>query len=228
DIGTYISHFIVQKPLKMTIRFLPSLIAVVVFICLYGTRTVDVTYLGIALYLEYCLYYYLGIAVRELKDANKLSFLDNKLTYWILLVLTGAVYFSFACGLESSFVRHNKSQFVLGDPLNLLLSTCGVLFFYLVAIKIPKNKGTVLFSKLSKFSLESYWAHPNLLKWWGVWAVPNLALAYLSAFAMTLMCLGFILVSIFIIYQIPFLHFLAFGKSYSRYKFERKCLYYLS
>lgn len=105
-----------------------------------------------------------------------------------------------------------------------LAEFCSLLFWFGVINLLDKTKASKPLSFLGRYTMEAYFLHLMLIKNWG--GMSSLGGEFLPTFfviiGLTLLLIVNTVAVTAVTYYVPFLHFVLFGKHYSRYKFENR------
>lgn len=101
-----------------------------------------------------------------------------------------------------------------------LLAASSICFYYGLSSLLEDLKVGRLLAFSGRFTLESYFLHLVLIKYWTSFNLNNVFLTSLATFGLFTLCIVNTALVVLILYFIPFGHFLMFGKHLSIYKFE--------
>jgi len=220
--GTYLSHFFWRSLTKKILPLVTFLSFWAVLLVLYETKLTNGNFLGVELTLRYGLFYAMGYGACRFS-----SHLDEKkkavrLFLWVSYAVCLSAFLT-VCLVVPSIFGLDLTFF----PNQLLLFFGGVaatMVFYLQAFVLAHFCFFQILSYGGRFTGDVYWAQPNLIKWWPLWAAGTASLQWLSGFALAGLVFLFVGLGVLLCYYVPFLHFLFFFRPYSRYPFERKWL----
>lgn len=211
DIGLLISHY-----LKINKKIMPVIMISIGLITLYILRRCNVilkdSYIGYNYFMIYGVVFALGYIIGDRYFNIKKPSITIPVS---LLAVSGIVILSY-------FIRTFMLVNFYDDKWFNYLASILAILSYLSIINILKNipKISQIFAVMGKYSLEVYFVHLIVLKAFS-------KLFYESAFKTFLVSSGLFLLSyitviiiIILTYYIPYLHFLLFGRHFSRYQFE--------
>lgn len=142
---------------------------------------------------------------------------NNKLWISVTCLAVGVI------GLIPISIFNNniiRTTFLSSQWMMYLGSLCAVLLYYGLSNLIYKLKASKYISFAGRFSLEMYFLHLMLLKAFSNIATTNTGLCILMSVGLFLLCVVNTVIVVIITYFVPFLHFVMFGRSYSKYEFE--------
>ena len=211
DIGLLISYF-APKYKKI---FVTGMILVFYFLIII-LREQNViylrTYLGYDYFVAYTPIFLFGYLFRDKLFTN----INWKVSVALI-----------AFGLTASIlIVHFSQQMVVIDlpthlPLFYIATTATILVYYGVSNLLENCKAGKFFAFLGQFTLEAYFLHLIIVKNWGAMRIANQALCTGYTVGIFLACVTDIVLVIAVCYFVPFIHLLLFGRSWSRYKFEK-------
>ena len=97
-----------------------------------------------------------------------------------------------------------------------------VAFYYGASTLLSKVKVGSVIGYMGQFSLESYFLHLVVIKYWGRFDLGNIWLNVIGSIAIVILLFGNTILVRVGTYFLPFTHFLLFGRHYSYYSFENK------
>lgn len=212
DIGLLISYFAPKLKKVFVCGLLAIGITVLVILRKNSVIPTD-SQIGYDYFVAYTPTYFIGFLVGDLFTKIKKN--------WILFLsmgvgLTGLFFATFFGPnlIKVDFYKHIWMFY--------LCELCSLVFWIGTINLLDKTKLQKPLSFCGRFTMEAYFLHLMLIKVWG--SMPEIKD---NPLAITFVCIGLALLLIantavvtLVTYYIPFIHFILFGKHYSRYKFE--------
>lgn len=219
DFGVYISTKIKHRlglliPVLVSILF-SGFLAICIVLHLFDGKILGTKLLSYYIPF-YCLGYLTTILFKS-KIATKKHF---NLCFYILLAMCCLSFFFISFYFESI---HSFDDFDIKLLLiRIIGSVSSIVLFLFFSDRITNIRIFASLSKFGAFSLESYYVHMFILKFLN-YSSSSVGAQWAIAFGTWATLIVSVALFIIACYNIPFLHLAIFGKSYSRYEFE-KCI----
>jgi len=224
DVGTYIGHFFHNPMIKGLLPVLTSVLVDAVLLLAFNYGGTDGIYLGTGLFRQYSVYYLVGyglfLAYRN-ADALRPRFPKAEIGVGVGCL---AVFLLIALACPGAFYWDTSL-----DSMRALRFCAGLsssLFLFLLCRYLCRFRFFRILSFGGRYSGAAYWAQPNLILWWSLWKADNVAMQYLSGFALEGLVILFLAGCAFLTYWIPFAYFAFFFKPQSHYSFEKRWLFF--
>ena len=214
DVGLLVS-FLLPKWKKIIVS-ITLVIAFTIFVLLRQNNTIpNYHFIGYDYFVIYTPVFFVGYLL-----GDKIFTYFNKWVSIILLVagLAGIIIFS-------RFVTpHYSSGYHIEENLYLfyLGSLMVVAFYYGISTLLTRVKVGEVIGFMGQFSLESYFLHLVVIKYWGRFDLGNPWLTVIASIALVVLLFGNTILIVVGTYFLPFTHFLLFGRHFSYYSFENK------
>ena len=153
---------------------------------------------------------------------NGVMFLEKKpinvISYIIIALMTSVLLFE--CFYFKSIYEFDDSRISL-LLIRIIGSVCAILVCTFLANLLCKFKTQRIISKCGAFTLESFYIHLLFLRHMK-FSTGNGFIYYFQSFGVSLLLLAIVAFITIVMYFVPYFHLLIFGKSFSRYEFEKK------
>ena len=220
DFGLYMSNKFKNclKPI-IPVALLLSISLFIAILMLCFTESFDFNILSLKLIAYYAPFYCFGFIFHLIINSG----LTNKKTAKIIVYIVIAIAFvvlNFECLYFKSIYSFDDSniKYLL---IRITGSVSSILVCLFVADLLVNLKIFLFISKLGAFSLQSYYFHLIYLRY--LTYSSNLIWAqWLISLGSVFLLMTMIAATLIVIYFIPYLHLLLFGKSFSFYKFEKR------
>ena len=214
DIGLFIGKL--YPKLAKLFASITLVIAFIIFICLKEGGTIpNYHFIGYDYFVIYTPIFFVGYLIGDL--------VFSKYNKWVSvgLLCGGLIATVCICIFVTPFY---SSGYHIEEHLYIFytVSLCAIVFYYGLSTLLEKVKIGKLIGFLGQFSLESYFLHLVLIKYWKPFNPGNIWLTILVSVGLVLLCMVNTFGVVFILYFIPFGHFLMFGRHWSFYKFENR------
>lgn len=214
DIGLCISSYIPKS--KNIIVSSILILGLFILVVLRANFVIVSDYsIGFDYFMIYTPIYILGFVIfPTIQKINLSRFVSLLLIFTNLLLIITCVNEYPIYGLVTYFEYYNVVYVINIFPL----------LMYMGIINLIKSKKVKILPTLGKYSLEIYYVHLMILKAFIFINLNNLILNILTFIGLFLLSILGSLLIVLLSYYIPFIHALIFGRSYSKYKFE-KCIF---
>lgn len=224
DVSIFVSSRFHNESFSEWFPLITSFVVLCVLLVLYYFKAFSGEFLGLKLWLFYLPFYSLGYSFRIFKKWKLFSGENTKLRNVVVWVSLGVFMFSY---LFISFYFPSVAKFddsnVFYVAIRIFGSLCGSLLFIVVFYYLSRFQFLSKISKGGRFTLECYYFHILINR-----LIPSLsegtavAIQWGYVFGLFFFLIAVTAVAIIISYFVPFLHLLVWGKSWSKYSFEKQ------
>lgn len=220
DFGLYLSNFIKNKfsfLFPVIISFFVSIFVITTMII--PNNSFNYSILAIKLIAYYIPFYCLGYLVHLLIISG---FLENRTPKIIcyLFISICSVILIFECFYFKSIHSFDDSN-ILYIFIRIVGSVSSIFVLLFLFDKIANYSFIKKVSSLGSYTLQTYYLHIVFLKLLN-FSSEYVTYQWLLSLSISLLLIIMVVFTLAVIYFIPFLHLIIFGKSFSFYKFERK------
>ena len=220
DFGLYLSNFVKRKfgfLMPVLLSLFVSLIVFILMVCLSKQFSFSTLSLKlIAYYIPfYCFGFLFHIFINLKSPFTKRMSIISFIVLGISLIVVLFECFFFKS--IHSFDDFNISFLII----RLVGSVCAIYLCVFIADLFIRFRCVLKVSKFGGYSLQAYYIHILLLRFLN-YSNENIFAQWAIAFGSASLLILMIALILTIMYFIPFLHLLIFGKSFSFYKFEKK------
>ena len=162
----------------------------------------------------YCVGYIFYLLVTHLKETKLLI-----IAFHLLFIVCSGVAL-FVCIYFDSIYYFDDSN-VKYLFIRMFSSLCSIYCLFYLVNYIVKFKTICKISKLGAFTLQSYYLHIIYIRYL-TFSSPFVHQQWFISIGVFFLLISMVIATVAVVYFIPYLHLILFGKSFSKYKIEKK------
>lgn len=218
DIAVYVSSKFKNKYVQYLIPVVFLGFIALIYTILFYKGILPSTFLCIKYVSYYTVFYLAGYIIKIIKTYDFTKTQWFKITYWVVFSIATCLF------LFEIFYFKNIMNFddsIINIIIRIIGSFSGFFLLYILCDLACKTSIGNTIAKGGKYSLNIYYLH-YVLHFFAPDQVMTDSINWATINTIYFVVLCTVLACILLIYYIPFLHLILFGRSWSKYDFEKK------